>query len=80
MPHETRCPACGNVGEDSVVDGGAFEVRGQFQGKAIRKCRNCGVGLSIGPFSGGFLGKPKVIPKDQWRRMEEVWRREFGSD
>jgi hypothetical protein len=76
MAREIRCPSCGNAGEASVDDSGAFEVRGQFQGKAIRKCRKCGAGLTIG----GLFGKPKVIPKDQWQRMEEVWHREFGND
>ena len=80
MPHEIVCPSCGNGGEASIDDSGAFEVRGQFQGKAVRKCRKCGSGLAIGPFSGGFLGTPKLIPKDVWRRMEEVWHREFGKE
>ena len=80
MAIEITCPSCGNAGEASTGDGGAFEVRGQFQGKAIQKCKKCGAGLSIGPFSGGFFGKPKVIPREQWRRMDELWQREFGSD
>jgi hypothetical protein len=79
MPIILICPSCGNKGEASIDENGAFEVRGQFQGKAIRKCRKCGVGLEIGPFSGGFFGKPRLIPKDLWQRMEEVWKREFGS-
>ncbi|MDI6891519.1 MAG: hypothetical protein QMD08_00770 [Actinomycetota bacterium] len=80
MSKQIVCPSCGNMGEALIGDSGAFEVRGQFQGKAIRKCKKCGAGLSIGPFSGGFFGKPQVIPKDQWKHMEEIWNREFGTE
>jgi hypothetical protein len=80
MANEMRCPSCGNAGEASTDESGAFEVRGQFQGRAIRKCKKCGVGLALGPFSGGLFGKPKVIPEEQWQRMEAVWQREFGNE
>jgi len=80
MGHKLVCPVCGNSGESSLDDDGAFEVRGQFQGKAIRKCRKCGSGLAIGPLSGGFVGRPEVIKDSLWRRMEEVWKREFGRN
>jgi len=79
MSREIVCPSCGNRGEAAVDESGAFEVRGQFEGRAVRKCRKCGAGLAIGPFSGGFLGKPRLIPTDIWKRMEDMWRREFGS-
>lgn len=79
MPKEIICPVCGNRGEASIDEKSAFEVRGQFQGKAVRKCNNCEAGLFLGPFSGVVFGKPKVIPSDLWKRMEETWKREFGS-
>ena len=82
MAHEMMCPLCGNRGESStsIDDGAAFEVRGQFEGRAIRKCRKCASGLIVGPLSGLFVGKPQVIPKDIWHHMEEIWKREFGPD
>jgi len=79
MPKEIKCPSCGNRGEATIDDKGAFEVRGQFQGKATRKCNKCGVGLFLGPFSGVLFGKSRIIPSDLWKRMEETWEREFGE-
>ncbi len=75
-----KCPNCGNVGEATIDAGGAFEVRGQFEGRAIRKCRSCRAGMAIGPFSGGLFGKPKLIPKEIWQKMEQVWGERFGDD
>ena len=80
MPKMLVCPCCGNTGEAIIDDTGAFEVRGKFQGKAVRKCRKCGVGLAIGPFSGGLVGKPKIIPANIWQRMEAIWNEEFGTE
>jgi hypothetical protein len=74
-----ECPSCGNIGEATIDNTGAFEVRGKFQGKAVRKCTKCGVGLLIGLFSGGVMGKPKLIPNDIWQRMEQMWEKEFES-
>jgi len=79
MPREIVCPSCGNRGVGTTNDTGAFDVRGQLEGKAIRKCRKCGAGLAFGLFSGWFLGKPKVIPKDLWQRMQKLWNEEFGE-
>ena len=80
MAKEIICPSCGNRGEADLDDKGAFEVRGQFQGKAVRKCNNCGTGLFVGLFSGGLFGKPKLITADLWQSMEETWKREFESE
>lgn len=79
MTERLTCPSCGAKGEATTNETGAFEVRGQYQGKAVRKCRGCGKGLAIGPFSGGLMEKPEVLPADLWRRMETMWEREFGS-
>lgn len=76
MPRVITCPLCGNRGDQNGDDEfRAFEVRGQFQGKAVRKCTKCGNGLMVGLFSGIWLGKPDVIPEELWRQMNEVWRR-----
>ncbi len=80
MPKEIVCPSCGNRGEATIDEKGAFEVRGQFQGKAVRKCNKCGAGFFLGIFSGILFGKPKVIPSDHWKLMEETWEREFGTN
>jgi hypothetical protein len=79
MPKDLFCPSCGNRGQATTDEAGAFEIRGQFEGKAIRKCNRCGAGLAIGPFSGGFFGEPQLIPKDIWKRMEEIWAQRFGA-
>lgn len=79
MPKELKCPACGSTGRATTDGSGAFDVRGQWRGKAMRKCMGCGSGLAIGPFSGGFIGKPVLVPSDTWRAMEKVWEREFGN-
>jgi len=79
MADEILCPCCGSRGEATTDDTGAFEVRGRYQDKAIRKCRKCGAGLAIGLSSGGLFGKPSVIVKDTWERMEAEWEREFSS-
>jgi hypothetical protein len=77
MSHMIECPKCRNKGEATTDSRGAFEVRGQSGGKAVRTCNKCGAGLLIGPFSGGLFGRPAVIPEAQWRRMEEVWKKAF---
>lgn len=80
MPKEIVCPSCGNRGDATIDEKGAFEVRGQLQGKAARKCNKCGAGLFVGLFSGALFGKPKVILSDLWKRMDGTWEREFGSN
>ena len=73
MAKKIRCPNCGNNG-DMTWDQEAFEIRGNYQGKAIRKCKKCGVGLEVGVLSGA-----RIIPAGMWREMEAIWEREFGS-
>ena len=70
MAKEVTCPACGNRGEATIDDTGAFEVRGQFQGKAVRRCKKCGTGFLFGLFFGIIFGKPKAIPSDLLKHME----------
>jgi len=77
MPKEIVCPSCGNRGEATTDDSGAFEVRGIFQGKAVRKCKKCGAGLLIGLFSGALWGKPKIIPSEQWAKMEDEFEKKM---
>lgn len=72
MAKTITCPACGNRGDAS--DDVHFEVRGQFQGRPVRKCLRCGLGLYVRAF-----GRPDVIPDSLWRQMEDMWESEFGS-
>lgn len=66
------CPACGSIGYPS--DEELFEIRGQLEGKPVRRCTRCGTGLFIRP-----LRKPQVIPHNLWVRMQEVWQAESDS-
>lgn len=79
MPRELKCPVCGNTGGATTDGQSAFEVRGQFQGKAVRRCNECGAGLAIGLMSGGLFGRPRVIPDELWQRMQASWNRAFGN-
>ena len=72
MPKEIRCPACGNVGQATTGAEGAFDVRGQFEGRGVRKCRSCGAGLTL-----GWFGSAKIIPSPTWENMEELWEKEY---
>ena len=65
-----KCPACGNKG--NANDGLHFDVMGQVDGTPIRKCLNCGAGLSAGSF-----GKARVIPASLWAKMEAEWSQAF---
>ena len=50
MAKKIICPKCGNTGDARIDDKGAFEVRGQYKGKPVRKCFKCGVGIYLGMF------------------------------
>lgn len=72
-----KCPNCGSRG-GTEVDSDAFDVRGQLQGKPVRKCRTCGEGVTVGV---GLTGaKAKLIDTDLWGEMEASWAREFGGE
>ena len=73
MPSEIECPLCGNIGETTTDDKGAFVNREPFEEKAVRKCNRCGAGLLIEPFSEVPFGNPEVIPEDTWKLMENRW-------
>jgi ribosomal protein S27AE len=68
-----KCPECGNKGS-TQLDSDAFEVRGMYERKPVRKCARCGAGLFV-----LFPKRVKVIPPDLWRQMEASWEREFGK-
>jgi len=74
-----NCPVCKNTGEEGLNTHAAFEVRGQYQGQAVRKCNNCGAGLLLGTFSGILWGQPKVIPAGIWEKMQGMWDGEFNE-
>ena len=76
-PTRIRCPRCGNegtAGSARLGEDAAFDIRGQFEGKAIRKCNGCGAGLAIGLFAG-----PRVIPPEGWEILDRHWRSRFGE-
>jgi hypothetical protein len=70
---EIACPVCGNSG-GAGDDQAPFEVRGNFEGKAIRKCNGCGTGLAVGP-----SGRVEVIPAPAWEVLDRSWARRFGA-
>jgi hypothetical protein len=76
MPKIT-CPSCGNRG-GTEIGSSAFETRGQWEGKPVRKCLECGAGMTVGL---GLRGtKAKLIDSSTWGHMEQVWGTEFGSE
>lgn len=75
MP-EVTCPSCGQRGETNL-DSAEFEARGQWKGKPVRRCRNCGAGMTIHP-SVLLRPKAKLIDAGVWQKMEASWGREFG--
>lgn len=69
MPRIT-CPTCRTSGA-SESDSEGFETRGQWQGKAVRKCISCGAGMTVHL---GLTGvKTRAIDAAQWEKMCEVW-------
>jgi len=42
-----KCPACAAKG--AIFDARVFEVRGQLDGRLVRRCVNCDSGLIEGP-------------------------------
>lgn len=79
-PRPVTCPACGYCADASIDSAQGFQIRGQHHGKAIRRCGRCGGGFSLGLFSGLMVGSPTAIPRDQWARMEEIWRAHFVAN
>jgi hypothetical protein len=76
MPKIT-CPTCGQRGqtEEGSKD---FESRGQWEGRPVRKCLNCGAGLTVVP---SLLGaKARLIEPPLWNRLEEVWAWQTSGD
>jgi hypothetical protein len=69
-----KCPNCGNKGS-THYDSDAFEVRGIFERKPVRKCLRCGAGLFVLPPK-----RIKLIDVDLWAPMQESWAREFGTE
>ena len=73
MP-KIRCPSCNNEGR-TELGSDAFQVRGTWPGKPVRKCLRCGAGITISPPK-----HVKLIEPELWGRMQESWAREFGED
>jgi hypothetical protein len=72
-----KCPTCGRKG-GTEVGSHTFEVRGQLQGKPVRRCRNCGAGMTVGLGLTGAKAQP--IDPDLWRTMEASWAHEFEAE
>src|SRR5256885_1106211 len=62
-----RCPNCGNRGE-TRLDSDAFDARGMYEGKPVRKCRQCGAGVFVLP-----PRRVKLIDPQLWHRIEAAW-------
>lgn len=69
-----KCPSCGNQGS-THIGSDAFEVRGTWEGKPVRKCLRCGAGMTV-----GFPKRIKLIEPGVWSQMEGSWGREFGTE
>jgi hypothetical protein len=67
------CPRCGTSGIISIDGLGAFDIRGQFEGKGVWKCNNCGSGLFSNSTIGIVDGKLKLIPDEVWNNMKRQW-------
>lgn len=52
-------------------------MRGQLHGMPVRKCLNCGAGMTVVPSLRG--AKAKLIEPDLWQRMQQSWAREFDE-
>lgn len=50
-------------------------MRGTWQGKPVRKCVQCGAGMTV-----GFPKRISLIEQGLWARMEASRARESGSD
>jgi CheY-like chemotaxis protein len=76
MPKIT-CPNCGQRGRTEAWSE-EFELRGQWQGKPVRKCHNCGAGMTVVPSLTG--AKAKLIDEALWDEMEKSWERPFPDE
>lgn len=71
------CPSCGNVGP-TEYGSDDFETRGQWQRKPVRKCLQCGAGMTVHFRLGGM--KAKLIDAPTWQRMETAWDQKVEAD
>jgi len=67
------CPKCGASGIVSIDGLGAFDIRGQLDGKGVWKCNKCGSGLYSRSTIGIVDGKLKPIPDEVWNNMKRQW-------
>lgn len=47
----------------------AFEVRGNYEGRPLRKCLNCGNGVRVAFLPPRF----RRVPPDEWEDLQEQW-------
>jgi predicted RNA-binding Zn-ribbon protein involved in translation (DUF1610 family) len=76
-PRLMACPHCQFCSDASRDEPMGFEARGQFNGKAVRRCTRCGGGFFVSLRLAWFGGSPEPIPAPLWQRMQEVWNAQF---
>jgi hypothetical protein len=80
-----KCPWCGAVGTDvepypeplrgadwtptKGEEDYAFEVRGNYAGRPVRKCLNCGNGVRVTLLPPRF----RKVPPDEWADLQVRW-------
>jgi hypothetical protein len=82
---KVKCPWCGAVGTDREPyashgpdltppkDEGtyAFEVRGNYRSRPVRKCLSCGNGVRVTILPPRF----RKVPPDLWADLQRLWKR-----
>jgi hypothetical protein len=80
---KVKCPWCGAVGTDAAPipehlrgpsykppkGDYAFEVRGNYGGRLVRKCLNCGNGVRVTILPPRF----RKVPPDEWVDLQRRW-------
>lgn len=68
-----KCPFCGASGSKWEED--QFEIRGQIEGRPVRRCKACGTGFVFTR----LLGRTRQIPDPIWEKMLAEWDRRMGA-
>ena len=83
---KVKCPWCGTVGTDDKpvpedIRGPsytppkgnyayAFEVRGNYEGRPVRKCLSCGKGVRVTILPPRF----RKVPSREWAELQRLWK------
>lgn len=79
------CPSCGATGHDdeplppgqggpshkTPSAGYAFERRGNWSRRPVRKCLTCGQGFTVPR----FIGRTKTLDEREWKEHSEWWEK-----